>query len=256
MSNILKGNSLHDAPIRVIFWDQDMDHFIKYARVANSISTYCGGGAFFVEILHFCYAEQILKTLDQDREYPTVIIADESLIDFENEDIVSRIRNRDADCKLILFSNDSDHALHGYRVGADAYLLKDDTDMKEFVKVLLHATTNALEQTNRYITFLCGGYFETMLLTDIHYFKVARKICTVFHDDKAFDFYSSLEQVEKALAAHGFMRVHRKYVISLSKVQRHNKDELTMVNGKVIPIGDKYKDMMSETMHEMSALLA
>ena len=51
-----------------------------------------------------------------------------------------------------------------------------------------------------------------------------------------------LKKLQAMLPERDFVRIHRSYVVPLSKVHSYNRQELTLKNGQVLPIGRQYAD--------------
>ena len=185
-------------------------------------------------------------------EHPTIIILETELADFKGLELARIIRELCSDCQIIIFSKTDKHALKAYEVGLSAYLLKKKASRKKFAKALKCAMKQAVADTRRYVTFICAGYHETVLLSDICYFEINKKIVTVYHEDTSFDFYSSLNHLEHALDNRGFIRISRKHIVSLSKIKRHSKEQLVMECGVTLPIGQNYQYEVAAHMHAIS----
>lgn len=59
-----------------------------------------------------------------------------------------------------------------------------------------------------------------------------------------------LKNVFAMLPQDSFMRIHRSFIVSKSKVKSFNRQELVLINGAILPIGRQY---VSELMEMMSS---
>lgn len=55
-----------------------------------------------------------------------------------------------------------------------------------------------------------------------------------------------LKNLEKALPAGRFLRVHRSYIINLSRIREAGRDSVTLDDGTTLPIGDSYRPAFKE----------
>ena len=53
----------------------------------------------------------------------------------------------------------------------------------------------------------------------------------------------SMKKMEERLPSSQFMRIHRGYIINLSKIQEVNKNRVIMDEETYLPIGDNYKEV-------------
>lgn len=55
-----------------------------------------------------------------------------------------------------------------------------------------------------------------------------------------------LKNLEKSLPAGRFLRVHRSYIINLSRIRGAGRDSVTLDDGTTLPIGDSYRPAFKE----------
>jgi len=251
--SIYQGRALRDAPVRVIFCDHDRVHVTKHMHIIKQIWSVAGGG-HSLELQHFYTGKQLLKGLGSCRVRPTIIISEADLPDFEGLDAKRKIRKKGFECQLIIYTKDDAYTLEGYEVDATAYLIKDQTTPQQFTHVFMRALEKTIAHTRKYVTFMCGGYQEAVLISDISFFEVNNKTVTVHHNNKTFNFYSSLERVEKALWDYGFRRIHRKFVVSLQHIAHLNTETLTLDCGIRLPIGRSFRNDMANVLRSISVV--
>ncbi|MDE5724716.1 MAG: LytTR family transcriptional regulator DNA-binding domain-containing protein, partial [Duncaniella sp.] len=57
-----------------------------------------------------------------------------------------------------------------------------------------------------------------------------------------------LKNVFAMLPQDSFMRIHRSFIVSKSKVKSFNRQELVLINGAILPIGRQYASELMEMM--------
>jgi DNA-binding LytR/AlgR family response regulator len=249
--NIKEGTIPNDTPLRVVFCDSDSSHIKQYAHVVQQI---CKVRGIPAKTLYYPKGIQLLADLMKNKEDPTIVIAETELSAEGGLHILRQIHDVNPYCKIIILSQNPTYALEGYEIGAVAYLLKKATTLELFTRAFSRALDASVESTQRYITFSCAGHTQTVRLTDILYFEVVRKIVTVHHAGGTFDFYSTLGKIEDVLASYGFIRVHRNYVVSLSKIARQGDNELVLDSGMSIPVGRNYRKSVIAAMKSLNGL--
>jgi len=134
---------------------------------------------------------------------------------------------------------------------AKAYNYVEKSGFSRFAWVFEGALKAAREQERQYIALNCAGEYRHIDLRDIYYFETTmdHMVCIWYAGGK-FVFQSSLSSMEQRMKDRGFIRIHRSYLVALDAVYQASFDQVTLVNGKSIPIGrGKYtalKDAMEK----------
>ena len=121
---------------------------------------------------------------------------------------------------------------------ANAYNYVEKGGPARFEPVFEGALKAALRQESQYIALSCAGEYRQIDLRDIYYFEPSmdHMVCVWYAGGK-FVFQSSLSNLEARLKNRGFLRAHRSYLVALNAVHRVSFDQVTLVNGKSIPVG-------------------
>ena len=80
-------------------------------------------------------------------------------------------------------------------------------------------------------------------ISDIRYIEAMSEYLKVWLDSQPKPIITllSMKKIEERLPKH-FMRIHRSYIINLTKIQEVNKNRVVMDSDTYLPIGDLYKD--------------
>ena len=65
---------------------------------------------------------------------------------------------------------------------------------------------------------------------------------------KFFAIHSTLKSVEERLPSDKFIRVHRSYIIAINKIDTI-QDGVLVLNGKPVPVADKYRALLNKKMN-------
>lgn len=157
---------------------------------------------------------------------------------------------------LVIFTTAyKDYAVEGFNVDAIDYLLKP-YDFNRFLK----SAYKAMEYTD----FLSS---QEMQLNSI-YVKVNYEMMKINLKDidliEALDDYikiyiqptpvltlMTLKSMQEKLPDAEFVRVHRSYIIPISKVEKFSKNKIS-VNGREIPIGSSYSDVYNRLLENIN----
>lgn len=85
------------------------------------------------------------------------------------------------------------------------------------------------------------GKMEKLLLDDILYIEADRNYCTIFTKECRFVLTNTLKVMEAKLPKGHLARVHRSYMVNISKLDVVADHHLE-INRKVIPLGKSYKN--------------
>ena len=80
-------------------------------------------------------------------------------------------------------------------------------------------------------------------IADIRYIEAMSEYLKVWLDgeQKPIITLLSMKKMEEHLPSN-FMRIHRSYIVNLTKIQEVNKNRVIMDNDTYLPIGDLYKE--------------
>jgi two-component system LytT family response regulator len=84
-----------------------------------------------------------------------------------------------------------------------------------------------------------------ILFSDILYIESQREYIKIVTAKKEYLSKMSTTEIESLLPAHLFKRVHRSFIVSLSKIESYTAD-MVELNGISIPIGRGYRDVIEK----------
>jgi DNA-binding LytR/AlgR family response regulator len=82
-----------------------------------------------------------------------------------------------------------------------------------------------------------------ILFSEILYIESQREYIKIMTTKKEYLSKMSTQEMEALLPAHLFKRVHRSFIVSISKIDSYSSEEVE-VNGITIPVGRGYKDTL------------
>ena len=158
---------------------------------------------------------------------------------------------------LVVFTTAySEYAVEGFRVNAVDYLLKP-FGLQDF----LRAANRLKERLESSVAggFVAGGsaadttddtiFLKTeyrivkVSISDIRYVEAMSEYLKVWlsSEPKPIITLLSMKKMEERLP-NTFMRIHRSYIVNLTKIQEVNKNRVIMDADTYLPIGDLYKE--------------
>ena len=210
----------------------------------------------FLELASQC---QSALEARQFMEHDTVdaIFCDINMPDLNGMDFVKSLVSP----PLIVFTTAySEYAVDGFRVNAVDYLLKP-FGLQEFQRAanrlrerLEEKPLNSQLSTVNSQPSTVNSHDDTIFLktdsrivkvsiSDIRYVKAMSEYLKVWLDNQSKPIITllSMKKISEFLPNH-FMRIHRSYIINLTKIQEVNKNRVIMDANTYLPIGDLYKD--------------
>ena len=188
-----------------------------------------------------------------EKDTVDAIFCDINMPDLNGMDFVKSL----ASPPLIIFTTAySEYAVEGFRVNAVDYLLKP-FGLQEFQRAAnrlrerlegqrerLEGQKEATEEQGGQDIFLKTDYrIVKVSIPDIRYVEAMSEYLKVWVEGmpKPIITLLSMKKMEERLPD-GFMRIHRSYIINLSKIQEVNKNRVIMDAQTFLPIGDMYKE--------------
>ena len=158
---------------------------------------------------------------------------------------------------LIVFTTAySEYAVEGFKVNAVDYLLKPfgmqdfqraANRLKERVsgfKFQVSGSSSPLTSENADTIFVKTDYrVVKVTISDIRYIEGMSEYLKIFieGEPKPIVTLLSMKKMEEKLPEN-FMRIHRSYIVNLTKIQEINKNRIIMDAETYLPIGDMYKE--------------
>ena len=217
----------------------------------------------FLELAAQCHSAIEARTfLEQDTV--DAIFCDINMPDLNGMDFVKSL----AVPPLIVFTTAySEYAVEGFRVNAVDYLLKP-FGLQDFQRAAnrlkerlegsvagVHRAVDAhsvvgdsVADTRDDVLFLKTEYrIVKVSISDIRYVEGMSEYLKVYldGDKKPIVTLLSMKKMEERLPD-SFMRIHRSYIVNLTKIQEVNKNRVIMDADTYLPIGDMYKDTFQQ----------
>ncbi len=218
----------------------------------------------FLELAAQCQsALEARKFLEQDTV--DAIFCDINMPDLNGMDFVKSLTVP----PLIVFTTAyAEYAVEGFRVNAVDYLLKP-FGMQDFQRAALrlkdrleasaatpvspttptspipHTIPTSPTLQNDDTLFLKTEYrIVKVSISDIRYVEAMSEYLKVHleSEDKPIITLLSMKKMEERLPDY-FMRIHRSYIINLTKIQEVNKNRVIMDSDTYLPIGDMYREV-------------
>jgi two-component system, LytTR family, response regulator LytT len=145
--------------------------------------------------------------------------------------------------KVILTTSKTDYAFNAFEYKVVDYLKKPFT-YNRFVEAVTKTTeatpTTKQDVAKEDIYIKSDGKFTRLHFAEILYIESVGDYVKYFTATKNYLTLTTLKAVEEKIASTNFMKVHRSYIVNLSKI-KDIQDNTLVIDGKVIPISKTLK---------------
>ena len=157
--------------------------------------------------------------------------------------------------RVIFTTAFNEYALEGFKADALDYLMKP-FGFDEFYNAALRAkewftlvnNQNALPLNDKSFIFVKSEYRQLKIdLNQVQYFEGLKDYIKIWMEGnpKPILTLMSMKSLEEELPPQKFMRIHRSFIISLSKVQIIERNQV-LINKERITVADQYKPAFKE----------
>lgn len=203
-------------------------------------------------VLDAYHVEAVIHTIDTPEDITDNLLASCDVffldIDFSGRayngiDVAKLIRRHKADAIIIFVTNFVEYALEGYEVQAFRYALKNEIPQK--LEQYLLETMDKLKAEQEPIQINIAGETVTLQLVDILYIESQGHTAVIhtqkngMQTSKTYRFYASLTSLEQQLAPHGFLRIHKSYLVNMRRMKKYQCTEAILDNGMTLRVSEK-----------------
>lgn len=147
--------------------------------------------------------------------------------------LAKRLRAVSENVQIVFLTSHIEYALEGYEVNALRYLVKP-VDMNKLSEVLKYIQDK--KNNSRQIMIKQEGEDIVIDISDIIYMESMDKNVRIVTSKSEYITRYNISDYEEELKNSGFLRVHRGYLISLSKVKKIVKNDVVMDGDISLPV--------------------
>lgn len=231
-------------PALVAVCDDEAEQLEELAQV---LETCAKSEQFAVE--SYISAEQLLESIRQraaqNLPVPEIIFLDIVMGEKDGIRLGKELRKLAPDSYLIFITAHLEYAIKGYEAQAFRYILKPLTSEK-VQEVLAEVRKDCNQKQKLLVKSIDNEYVVD--LGDIYYLSAEDKYILIHTADGYYMDSTSLAEYEEILSAHGFYRIHRKYLINTAHHKKINKKMVVLDNGVELPLSRRREKEYRETL--------
>jgi len=146
------------------------------------------------------------------------------------------------------------YALEGFQLNVLDYLLKPVTferffkaasKARDYHRLLMKSLSNdsAVTEPDDYFFIKCGSKYEKIPFEEIMYVEGMQNYVNIYTLKGKYVTMLSLKNLEENLDQKAFIRVHKSYIVAISKIDGIEGNEIFMQNNR-IPISRNYREQV------------
>ena len=209
----------------------------KYQEMLTSIAK---KHSIEIAIRTFTSGEQMLFHVEAEPNESDIIYLDIIMKELTGIETAKKLKKLDCQAEIIFLTSSEEFVFDSFDVSPLHYLIKDAVGSNKFEEVFLRAVKISSEKINT--MFFCETRYakKQIPVNKISYFEVNGRLMNVHYEKNSFEFYSTIDKIELSMSKHSFVRCHRSFLINLNFVDEIGKNEITLINGDIIPLGATY----------------
>ncbi|WP_270421678.1 MULTISPECIES: LytR/AlgR family response regulator transcription factor [Acidaminococcus] len=157
------------------------------------------------------------------------------------------LRRFDSLVPIMVISDHIQDSLAGYEIPLYRYYHKSVAPFL-FQKDLQHLLENNSCPQNHSYLFSNWQGLHHVLLKEILFFKSEGSRILVATQRGSFIYRDSIRSLEVRLQRYNFLRIHRSYMVNLHWIRNIRGEEVTLLNGRILPLAKTRSKMLRESM--------
>jgi DNA-binding LytR/AlgR family response regulator len=165
------------------------------------------------------------------------------------------IKNMQRKPKFIITSAYREYALDGFELDVLDFLVKpiSYTRFLKAISKLLISGTNIAQQDATSVRFIFIREKKRMtkvLLDEIILLESQKDYIRIVTNKGELTTRGTISYYEEWLPKSEFIRVHRSFIVSISKISHYSEEDIELLNGVSVPVGDLYRKSFREKVQQ------
>lgn len=155
---------------------------------------------------------------------------------------------------IIFTTSKKEYAAEAFELNVADYIVKPITPARflqaiDKAREVIQSDTEEVKlDNNEFIFIRDSNVVRRLKLDDILFVEAMGDYVKLYTSQKFFAIHTTLKTVEERLPTSKFIRVHRSYIVSVTKIDTI-QDGALVINGKAIPVADAYRASLNKKMN-------
>lgn len=165
-------------------------------------------------------------------------------------ELAEKIRENNKNVKIVFVTNKEEFAYKGYIYGAFRYVRKSKLDQE--LREAAESLKKYLDSLNNYLSLKTPTGEITKDIRSIKFFEVNGHIVTIVCQDVRIQVCGTMKEFDDCLNKKGFIRIHKSYLVNYRYINSVEKNGVTLICGKKLPLSRKRADKVRKMLGELS----
>lgn len=155
---------------------------------------------------------------------------------------------------IIFTTSKKEYAAEAFELNVADYIVKPVTPSRfiqaiDKARAILQSDTEEYQLDNDEFIFIRDSNIVRRLkLDDILFAEAMGDYVKIYTPQKFYAIHTTLKSVEERLPSSKFLRVHRSYIVAITKIDTI-QDGALVINGKSVPVADAYRAALNKRMN-------
>ena len=155
---------------------------------------------------------------------------------------------------IIFTTSKKEYAAEAFELNVADYIVKPVTPVRfiqaiDKAREILQSNTEEVKMDDDEFIFIKDSNIVRRLkLDDILFAEAMGDYVKLLTSQKFFAIHTTLKAVEERLPANKFIRVHRSFIVAITKIDTI-QDGALVINGKPVPVADAYRAALNKRMN-------
>jgi len=155
---------------------------------------------------------------------------------------------------IIFITSNREYAVDAFNLSVVDYIIKPVTKSRfiqaiDKAREVLDSDREEVKiKEDEFIFIRDSNIVRRLKLSDIIYAEAMGDYVKLYTPEKFYAIHTTLKSVEERLSASLFIRVHRSFLVAVSKIDTMDGGAL-VINGKSLPVADAYRAALSKRMN-------
>lgn len=214
------------------------------------INTHAKKVPFIISLVTFLSATEAFAYIR--KESVDLIFLDISMPDLSGLEFAAMLKRHP---QVVFTTAYAEHALKGFELAATDYLLKPINFNRFFqacqlAQSRMQMPNNQKESEQEENLFVKDGYnWISIRLSDLLYVRGEDNYVNLFESTKCTLTRMTLTELCDKLPKDKFLRVHKSYIVAISKIERIEKHQIIIGDAK-IPLSRQYRDLVLQVINK------
>ena len=228
--------------MRIVLCDDDPTCCKKYTWMLRKIKENRSLD-FTIEI---CNNGEQLMFLSEDLISSDIILLDIMMPGMDGIATAKKLREHGIDSKIIFLTSLSDRMLEAFDVFAYHYIIKDSVSKEKFEEIIVRAVRQSEEEAEEHLIFTYRNKNYVIPLRSISHLEVQNHKVFIYYKQEHFEIYDTLTNLQDRFSKHGFIRIHKSFMVALSQITKLSSTSCLLRSGVTLPVGRSYSKSSKE----------